>query len=66
MPALDPPEVQMDPDMVRKYEAEILVSFFLVICWIYKINVFFCCFFFRKLKMHHYQMMKMEICKKKK
>lgn len=25
MPALDPPEVQMDPEMIRKYEQEILV-----------------------------------------
>ena len=28
MPALDPPEVQMDPNMVAQYEQEILVSSF--------------------------------------
>ena len=26
MPALEPPEVQMDPDMVAKYEQELVVS----------------------------------------
>ncbi len=26
MPALDPPEVQMDPELVKKYEAEIEVN----------------------------------------
>jgi GTP-binding nuclear protein Ran len=27
MPALNPPEVQMDPELVKKYEQEIEVSF---------------------------------------
>ena len=31
MPALEPPEVQMDPDMMAKYEQELVVSLRLVL-----------------------------------
>ena len=33
MPALEPPEVQMDPDMMAKYEQELVVSLVLCRMW---------------------------------
>lgn len=47
MPAMEPPEVQMDPELIKKYELEIEVTF-LVHCFLLKRTLLYLFIFFKQ------------------